>query len=140
MLLSVNFLVVTAFQSNDTRALARNAMPMTATVFDAREAGTPDNPSFLLSYQFKPDGQIVTNERPVPRAFCLNHPTGTTWDIQVHPDDTGIHDLYAGETRATAWGFLLVSLLMAAFGLTLALSNGTLAAIRAMMNRSSSGP
>lgn len=135
LLLSVIFLVVTLFKANDARTLAATPVTAQATVLEIRETdptfGTNGNPDFHITYQFAFADQILRMERKVPDGFARSHPVGTNWPIRVHQNDASIHDLYGGETRNTALGYLAITVLLAGFGAVLMLSGGNLAALRA---------
>ncbi|MDC1380799.1 hypothetical protein N8315_05015 [Octadecabacter sp.] len=115
-----------AFVRNDARRLAATHVQVTTTVLDNR----------IVTSNAADDGAethyvTYTCTRGVPEDFFDTHPVGTAWNIKVHPDHPRIHDLYAGQTRSTAWGHLLLSVLMAAFGAWFGFSDGNWAALRA---------
>jgi hypothetical protein len=133
-LLSFSFFVVMLLQVYDARSLTRDGVPAQATVIDTRivenaPSGT-NTDKFHLTYRYPSNGQTRTHERSVPETFFNTHPTGTVWTITVHPDDTSRHDLFEGQTRTTAWSSLVASLLLAVFGISLALSSGNLTALK----------
>ena len=133
-LLSFSFFVVTLLQAQDAYSLARYGVPVQATVIDTRivESANSEanNPKFHLTYSYASNDQPRTHERSVPEPFFRAHPIGTVWDITVHPDDLSRHDLFDGQTRTTAWGFLAASLFLAVLGISLALSRGNLAVLK----------
>lgn len=131
-LLSFSFLVVTALQSRDAYSLAREGIPVEATVTDTRStAQTTHGPSkYYLTYAYSLNDQAITNERAVPEPFFEQHPVGTVWTITVHPNAPARHQLFEGEKRQTAISTLIFSALLALFGATLALSGGTFNALR----------
>lgn len=135
-LLGVSFLVAALLQSRDVRALARDGIPVSALVMDARQIaptdGTSNDWTFRLTYTFTTAGQTITNERRVPEAFFVTHPVGTTWTMRVHPDEPPLHDLYPNETKRNTWGFLAAAAILIGVGGVFALSN-TLTAIRARL-------
>lgn len=137
MLVATSFLVIAIVTALDARALAQNPRTLTATVVDTHEVGSSfgaaSDPKFKITYQFRFDDQALRMTRTVPEAFFRAHPIDATWDIQVHSTDPSIHDLYAGETRSRAWGFIAVFAILAGIGAAFALSAGNLNALRARL-------
>ena len=137
LLLGISFLIATALQSRDVRALARDGVPALALVIDSTERAPADNsgdsPTFHITYTFTANDQTITNERRVPDRFFQTHPIGTTWTLRVHPDDASLHDLYPGETKRNTWGFFAVSTFLIAIGAFFALSGAPLSAIRSRL-------
>jgi hypothetical protein len=138
LLLSAMFATVTLLSANDARRLAATHVQITATVLDNRivtsNAADDGAETHYVTYTFTRGDVVIKNERGVPEDFFDTHPVGTAWNIKVHPDHPRIHDLYAGQTRSTAWGHLLLSVLMAAFGAWFGFSNGNWAALRARIS------
>ncbi|MDB4052962.1 hypothetical protein N9499_03310 [Octadecabacter sp.] len=129
-------------ESNSTTHPAQNRLvkaathvQVTATVLDNRivtsTAVEDGAETHYVADTFTRDDVVIKNERGVPEDFFDTHPVGTAWNIKVHPDHPRIHVLYAGQTRSTAWGHLLLSVLMAAFGAWFDFSDGNWAALRA---------
>jgi hypothetical protein len=123
--------------ANDARRLADLNIETTATVlgnrFVAPSVDDNGDGSHFITYSFDWDGAVITKERNVPKDIFETHPVGHNWPIRVHPDEPRIHDLYDGETRANAWGNLVVSLLTGVLGVFLGLSNGNLTALRSRL-------
>lgn len=134
LLLSVSFAVLAGLKARDAKALSASPIFVEATVIEARQTTPTDaseDSTQKITYQFVYSDQFLTFERSVPIDFFQTHPEGTTWTIRTHLSDPSIHDLYEGETRKTAFGFVAASVFMALIGAVFMLAGGNLSALRA---------
>jgi len=147
LLLSAMFATVTLLSANDARRLAATHVQVTPTVLDNRivtsNAADDGAETHYVTYTFTRDDVVIKMSAACQRIFSTPTPskphgisrcTPTTRNIKVHPDHPRIHDLYAGQTRSTAWGHFLLSVLMAAFGAWFGFSNGNWAALSARIS------